>query len=235
MDRREHEAAAALRRQAERLATLARLARPVQHEINNLLTVIFANLEMLKRSAAEGAPQRQLDRIAEAARRFDASTRALLMLSRRPVPGEGAAVPLAEAVESLRPLLAVLLPAPGALTLEVGTGGWPARFDRALLDEALLRLAVEVADTVPRGSGLAVSVANRPGGDGGVGRDRVELTVALPPCAAASDQPPAALDALRALAQAGGGEARETVAEAGRTLALSLPRHVEAEAEAAPA
>jgi signal transduction histidine kinase len=234
MDRREHEAAAALRRQAERLATLARLARPVQHEINNLLTVIFANLEMLKRSAAEGAPQRQLDRIAEAARRFDASTRALLMLSRRPVPGEGAAVPLAEAVESLRPLLAVLLPAPGALTLEVGTGGWPARFDRALLDEALLRLAVEVSDAAPRGAGLAVVVANRPGGGGG-GRDRVELTVALPPCAAASDQPPAALDALRALAQAGGGEARETVAEAGRTLALSLPRHVEAEAEAAPA
>ena len=50
------------RQQAKRLTTLAGLARPVQHEINNLLTVIFANLEMLKRTAAEGAPQRQLDR-----------------------------------------------------------------------------------------------------------------------------------------------------------------------------
>ena len=37
-----------------RLETIANLARPVQHDINNLLTVIFANLEMLKRTAAEG-------------------------------------------------------------------------------------------------------------------------------------------------------------------------------------
>ncbi len=58
--------------QAKRLASVATLARPVQHDINNLLTVIFANLEMLKRTAAEGAPQRQLDRVAEAARRGDA-------------------------------------------------------------------------------------------------------------------------------------------------------------------
>ena len=61
--------APAARRQAARLQTMAGLARPVQHEINNLLTVIFANLEMLKRTAAEGGPKRQLDRVAEAARR----------------------------------------------------------------------------------------------------------------------------------------------------------------------
>ena len=85
MDDEEGETAA--RRKAERLRTMAGLARPVQHEINNLLTVIFANLEMLKRTAAEGGPQRQLDRVAEAARRFEASSRGFLSLSRRPVPG----------------------------------------------------------------------------------------------------------------------------------------------------
>ena len=30
--------------QAKRLASVATLARPVQHDINNLLTVVFANL-----------------------------------------------------------------------------------------------------------------------------------------------------------------------------------------------
>ena len=79
----EDEGAAAARRQAARLQTMAGLARPVQHEINNLLTVIFANLEMLKRTAAEGGPQRQLDRVAEAARRFEASSRGFLSLARR--------------------------------------------------------------------------------------------------------------------------------------------------------
>ena len=87
------------------------LARPVQHEINNLLTVIFANLEMLKRTAAEGAPQRQLDRVDEAARRFEASSRGFLSLSRRPVPG-GRAVRLGEALAAVQPLLRWCLPTP---------------------------------------------------------------------------------------------------------------------------
>ena len=88
MAKRKNDAdAAGPSRHAARLETMANLARPVQHEINNLLTVIFANLEMLKRTAAEGAPQRQLDRVNEAARRFEASCRGFLSLSRRPVPG----------------------------------------------------------------------------------------------------------------------------------------------------
>src|SRR6478735_835908 len=74
----------ALRRKAERSAAVAGLARTVQHDINNLLTVIFANLEMLKRSAAEGAPQRQLGRVEEAARRFEGTSRAIFSFIRRP-------------------------------------------------------------------------------------------------------------------------------------------------------
>src|SRR5919199_5309851 len=74
-------------RQAARLVALIGLARPVQHDINNLLTVVFANLEMLKRTAAAGGPQRQLDRIAEAAKRLERSTRAILSMIRR-IPAE---------------------------------------------------------------------------------------------------------------------------------------------------
>ena len=109
--------AAAVRRQAARLQTMAGLARPVQHEINNLLTVIFANLEMLKRTAAEGGPQRQLDRVAEAARRFEASSRGFLSLSRRPVPGVSVFT-MEEALVAVRPLLAVLTPTPAMLAVE---------------------------------------------------------------------------------------------------------------------
>ena len=41
---------------ARRMTAVATLARPVQHDINNLLTVVFANLELLKRTAAAGGP-----------------------------------------------------------------------------------------------------------------------------------------------------------------------------------
>src|SRR3954469_17217764 len=103
-----------VRRKAERSVAVAGLARTVQHDINNLLTVVFANLEMLKRTAAEGAPQRQLGRIEEAARRFEGTSRSILSLIRRPA-GEIAEIRLSDALKALRPLLHMILPAPGAL------------------------------------------------------------------------------------------------------------------------
>ncbi|HEX8375016.1 MAG TPA: histidine kinase dimerization/phospho-acceptor domain-containing protein, partial [Geminicoccaceae bacterium] len=93
-----------LRRKAERSVAVAGLARTVQHDINNLLTVIFANLEMLKRTAAEGAQQRQLGRVEEAARRFEGTSRAILAFMHRPA-GEVAPVRLSEALAALQPLL----------------------------------------------------------------------------------------------------------------------------------
>ncbi len=204
---------ARLRRQAARMATLAELARPVQHEINNLLTVVFANLEMLKRSAGEGAPQRQLDRIQEAARRFEASTRSILSLVRRPVPQEGEQ-PLSDAVAALQPLLAVLLPTPGALSVEAGVGGWLVSIDRAALDDALLALAREAAETLPRGGQLGILVVNHPGPP-----DMVELSVSRPEGVALP-----ALAMLRHLAETAGGQAAETAAEGTARLRPPLPR-----------
>ena len=146
-------------RQAKRLATLASMARPVQHELNNLLTVVFANVELLKRSAAEGAPQRQLDRIQQAAKRLETSTRSILTLSRRPVPEDVVAPPL-DALRLLAPLLHLLLPAPGALRLELPEGeGWPVRLDRAGFEEAVLTLAREAAASMPRGTSLHLALA----------------------------------------------------------------------------
>ena len=212
-----------LHRQAARMAMLASLARPVQHEINNLLTVVFANLEMLKRSAAEGAPQRQLDRIQEASRRIETSSRALLALVRRPVP-DLVELTLTEVVTALRPLLQVLLQAPGALTLDPEPDAWPVRLDRALLDETLLRMVAELVDAVPRGTGLTLRVTNQPGREGRP--DMAELVMHLPVAAS-----PAVREALQRVARGGCGTLTE--AEEGTVLLLALPRQPPA-AEAPP-
>lgn len=209
----EDEGVAAARRQAARLATMAGLARPVQHEINNLLTVIFANLEMLKRTAAEGAPQRQLDRVAEAARRFEASSRGFLSLSRRPVPGVSVFT-LEEALVAVRPLLVVLMPAPGMLAVEPGAEGWPVRMDRALLDEALIALAREAGEALPRGGVLSIASSNRPGPP-----DMAELALRWP----AEIALPAAAT-LRDMARDAGGRVEEEAADGTALLRLGLPR-----------
>ncbi len=163
---------AATERQARRLATLAAMARPVQHELNNLLTVVFANVELLKRSAAEGAPQRQLDRIQQAAKRLEDSTRSILTLSRRPVPDEVVAAPL-EGLRLLAPLLRLLVSSPGALELALPEGeAWKVRLDRAALEEALMDLAREAAVALPRGVTLVLAVTQQ--------AEAVELAITWP-------------------------------------------------------
>jgi signal transduction histidine kinase len=210
----EDEADVAAPRQAARLQTMASLARPVQHEINNLLTVIFANLEMLKRTAAEGAPQRQLDRVAEAARRFEASSRGFLSLSRRPVPGVSVFT-LHEALIALRPLLVVLMPTPAMLAIEAEAESGPVRLDRALLDEALIALAREAGETLPRGGVLSLSAANRPGRP-----EMAELAVRWPAAVALP-----ATGALCAIARDAGGRVEEEGGADGvALLRLALPR-----------
>ncbi|GGC33078.1 hypothetical protein GCM10011504_09180 [Siccirubricoccus deserti] len=173
------------------MAALAGLARPVQHDINNLLTVVFANLEMLKRTAAAGGPQRQLDRIQEAARRFEGTSRAILSMLRRPAAGE-VTIRLSEVIAAMQPLLHLLLPAPGALTLEIAVEDRPVRIDRAALEEALLALAEQAAETLPRGSGIRLAVVRR--------ESCSELAIVAPQ---GTSLP--ALATLAALAEASGG------------------------------
>ncbi|TDH62048.1 hypothetical protein E2C06_13870 [Dankookia rubra] len=198
----------ALRRKAERGMAAARLARTVQHDINNLLTVIFANLEMLKRSAAEGAPQRQLGRVEEAARRFEGTSRAILAFIRRPA-GEVAPIRLSEALAALQPLLQMILSGPGALSVTLADADPPVLLERTALEEALLALAAQIAETQPRGLALTLTVAAE--ADGG------QLTLALP----AGPAPPALEAVAEAFRAAGGSAAAE-----GTGLRLRLPRHV---------
>jgi signal transduction histidine kinase len=198
----------ALRRKAERSVAVAGLARTVQHDINNLLTVIFANLEMLKRTAAEGAPQRQLGRVEEAARRFEGTSRAILAFMRRPA-GEVAPVRLSETLAALQPLLLMVLSGPGALSVTLAEADPPVLLERTALEEALLALAAQIAETQPRGPALALAVT--------AAADTGGLTVIVPEGTA-----PPALDAVAAAFRTAGGEA---VAD-GTTLRLSLPRHV---------
>ncbi|WP_165838785.1 histidine kinase dimerization/phospho-acceptor domain-containing protein [Roseicella frigidaeris] len=200
---------ARLRRQAERMAAIGRLARTVQHDINNLLTVILANLEMLKRTAAEGAPQRQLNRVEEAARRFDGTSRAILSLIRRPA-GEVVPIRLSETLEALQPLLHMILPAPGAFALTLAKQDPPVLIERSAFEEALLALAQQIAEAQLRGPALDLRVAEE--AEAGI------LDLTLP-----ADLAEAARAQLATLVRGAGG--RVEPGPDGEGLRLRLPRH----------
>jgi hypothetical protein len=89
--------------------------------------------------------------------------------------------------------------------------------DRALLDEALIALAREAGDALPRGGVLSVSSCNRPGSP-----DLAELVVRWPAEVALTATGP-----LRDMVQAAGGRVEEERADDGAALLrLGLPRSV---------
>jgi signal transduction histidine kinase len=139
---------------------LRRVAPAVQHEVNNALMVLASNLELLGRTAVEGAPRRQLDRSLEAMRRLDATIRGYLDVARREAE-DRAAVPPPVAVAQVLPLLRVVLGSRHGFDLEPAEGIRPVLLDRARLDLALLSLARDTARGIKPGSRIVARAENR--------------------------------------------------------------------------
>jgi signal transduction histidine kinase len=152
---------------------LRHVAPAVQHEVNNALMVLASNLELLGRSAADGAPRRQLDRATEAMRRLDQTMRGFLDAARREAT-DSASLPPQLAVQQALPLLRVALGARFGFDLEMTEGVWPAALDQARLDLALLALVRDAAGRMAPGSRIAARAEN-------VAPAEVALHLVLPP------------------------------------------------------
>ncbi len=182
-------------------------APAVQHEINNALMVLASNLELLGRTAAEGAPRRQLERATEAMRRLEHTVRGFLDAARRPAEDPAAVAPGLAAQQAL-PLLRVALGGRFGIDLEPAEGIWPAALDRARLDLALLMLVRDAAGRMAPGARIGLRAANLP-------PDEVALHLVLPPGAEPTG------DTARLLAEAAAGGRMERGADG---LVLVWPR-----------
>lgn len=189
---------------------LRRTAPAVQHEVNNALMVLGSNLELLGRTAVEGAPRRQLDRALEAMRRLDTTVRGYLDMARREAE-DRMAIPPTAAIAPALPLLRVVLGARFGFDLAPDEGIAPVLLDRARLDLALLSLARDAVRGMSPGARIEARAENRDAAG------EVALLLALPPGAGPEAE---TLDLLRDAATATGG--RMERAEGG--LALIWPR-----------
>jgi signal transduction histidine kinase len=139
--------------EAERLRVLTGLGGPVQHDLNNLVMVVTANLDLLRKGATTEAQTRQLGRVSEAMTRLEAVTRTLCDQLRAPKEG---LVRASDAVKALRPLLEVLVPKPGALTITLAEDDPPQALDRTALAMRLLAAAQAAGKQGP----LSISVGS---------------------------------------------------------------------------
>ncbi|MGB6550189.1 MAG: PAS domain S-box protein [Xanthobacteraceae bacterium] len=151
--------------QSQKMDAVGQLTGGVAHDFNNLLTIIIGNLDNAKRTIETGQDgakdrlRRAVDMALVGANRAATLTGHLLAFSRRqPLEPK-----LLDINRLLNQLSAFLKPSLGeAVQLEVvGAGGvWAVEADAVQLETAILNLAVNARDAMPRGGRLTIEASN---------------------------------------------------------------------------
>ncbi len=167
-------------RHSQKMEAVGQLTGGLAHDFNNLLTGIIGGLEVVKTRIAQGRTT-GLDRFIEAAAvsatRAASLTHRLLAFSRRqtlnPQP-----VDAGRLVASLVELVGRTVGPGIAVDWFADDGLWLARCDANQLESALLNLAINARDAMPRGGRLSFACRNLPGAAEAGGTDCVAIIVA---------------------------------------------------------
>ncbi len=155
---------AQLHRQA-RLDSLGVLAGGIAHDFNNLLTPIIANASLAMQDLPPGhALRADMEEIVTAARRGAELARRILAFSRRQVL-ETHVVDLNEELRSIEKTLRSVVGEQVELRVEPAAVPAQVRADPTQLAQAILNLATNAREAMPRGGRLTIAVAV-PGLDG---------------------------------------------------------------------
>ena len=148
-------------RQAQKMEAVGQLTGGVAHDFNNLLQIIIGNLEMLQRGL--GAESTRLQRAAanamNGARRAAAVTQRLLAFSRRQ-PLHPKPIDVNALVNGMSHLIHRTLGEMVAVETVLGAGLWRVEADPNELEAAILNLALNSRDAMPRGGRLTIETAN---------------------------------------------------------------------------
>ncbi|MFW6086436.1 MAG: protein kinase domain-containing protein [Myxococcota bacterium] len=148
-------------RQAQKMEAVGRLAGGIAHDFNNMLTVIEASVEALReRPAIMGEDARpDLEMIEDAAQRAKTLTRQLLAFSRRQVVHPEVHDPNA-ILSELAPMLRRLIGEHIKVELQLGSRAHPVKVDRSFFEQAVVNLAANARDAMPKGGRLTLMTRN---------------------------------------------------------------------------
>jgi PAS domain S-box-containing protein len=145
-------------RQSQKMEAIGQLTGGIAHDFNNLLTVITGNLEMLEGSLADPA-QRTLVQEAQDAAQDGAKLTAQLLAFGRRHPLNAKLVDVGQAVAAFADLLRRTLGEAIELRTVVTGPPHPAVVDASQLQNALLNLAINARDAMPRGGRLTLEIS----------------------------------------------------------------------------
>ena len=148
------------RAHAQKMDALGQLTGGVAHDFNNLLMVVNGHINLLKsRVGDEPRVVRSIEAIEAAARQGSTLTRQLLAFSRRQ-PSNPSVIAPAVQIETVRSMLASVLPGSIELTVSIAADIWPIKVDASELELALVNLFLNARDAMPEGGQLALTADN---------------------------------------------------------------------------
>ena len=150
----------AMLRQAQKMEAIGQLTGGIAHDFNNLLTIVAGNLERLEhRFRDDPSIHRSIKGALEGASRGAALTQKLLAFGRRQ-PLASHRLDANALIEGLTALLQRAIGEEIKIDLKLGGGVWPVEVDPNQLENALLNLAVNARDAMPKGGELIIETRN---------------------------------------------------------------------------
>ncbi|HWJ72537.1 MAG TPA: PAS domain S-box protein [Kaistia sp.] len=146
-------------RQAQKMEAIGQLTGGIAHDFNNLLTVISGNLEMIERRVEPG-PTRELVQAAQEAADDGARLTGQLLAFGRRQPLNAQLADISQLVAHFSDLLRRALGETIELRTVVTGSSNHAMVDASQLQNALLNLALNARDAMPRGGRLTVEISH---------------------------------------------------------------------------
>ncbi len=148
--------------QSQKMEAVGQLTGGIAHDFNNLLTGIVGSLDLMQTRLHQGRTEnvgRYIDAAMTSANRAAALTHRLLAFARRQplIPKN---VDANQLVVSLEDLLRRTIGETIDLAVVASDGLWTTLCDPNQLESALLNLAINARDAMPRGGKLTISTAN---------------------------------------------------------------------------
>lgn len=147
--------------EAEKMEAVGRLAGGMAHDLNNYLSIIVGNLDLLKMHAADhGETSNLTDGAMTGAMRAADMMKSLLSFAGRQ-PLNPNRTDVGELVAKLGGMLRATLGADIAVTMDCAPDTWPVYIDAERLDSCLVNLLTNAGEAMPDGGRLTLSTYNR--------------------------------------------------------------------------
>ncbi|MBQ0819870.1 response regulator [Microvirga sp. HBU67558] len=161
-------------RRAQKMEAVAALVSGVAHDFNNLLTIMLGNLDLARRAKEDRKP-RLIENAIQAIDQGRKLTGQLLAFGRRQAL-KSEVIEIPSLMAATHDMLAQSLRGDISIELNLAEDLWPVQADASQLQVALINLAVNARDAMPKGGSFVVTAQNLVLRDGGL-TEAVAITV----------------------------------------------------------